>query len=90
MKKISMNPNLFGKNIEDRRYCGKCGKTFSVFKSKRDKNNRIASPCCENVFNNEIICQYDVDKNCPLANTFMPDCGSNCTKYREAKMFKSQ
>lgn len=84
MNKKNITPALFANMIEDRRYCGKCGKIFSVFKCKKDKNNRIMSPCCENIFNNELICEHEAKGDCQFNGDFTPECGSNCKEYKEA------
>ncbi len=86
MKVRYISPNWLGENIEDRRYCGNCGKVFSVFKCKRDSKNRIASPCCKTVFNNELICEHEAKQDCFLGQ--QNNCGSNCSYYKEAKWIK--
>lgn len=88
MKKRFITPNMFGKMIEDRGYCAKCGKVFSVFNTKKDDKNRIKSPCCEEIYNNEIICKYHAEGNCFLAKESMSNCGSSCSEYIEAPLIK--
>lgn len=81
MKITSLTPAKYYKFIlgETRRYCGKCGKLFDLIDAPKDSANRMLSPCCKNMINNEVICKHYVDGTCPYNQVI--ECGTNCVKY---------